>query len=76
MAEGFVGDYIIGLRTSHESLCWFLLNGGSRACIKDRGHDEGVHEGPSPVDCANNAPHGRHGYTVKYLCGGAGGAEA
>ena len=62
------------LRDTYNQACWFLLNGGSRACIKERGHDEGVHEGPSPVDCDNNAPHERHGYTVKYQCNGAAGA--
>ena len=32
------------MRQADERLCWRLLDGGSRVCILDRGHDNGVHE--------------------------------
>lgn len=36
--------YVAGMRESSPALCWRLLDGGSRCCILDRGHDGGVHE--------------------------------
>ena len=62
------------LRDTYNQACWFLLNGGSRACIKDRGHDARIHEGPEPKQCAAHflgSERGEpHVWTEKHLCEG------
>ncbi len=56
-----------------ELFCWFLLNGGTRACIKERGHDAGVHEGPSELHCGDaERAHQPHTWTATHQCLGAG----
>jgi hypothetical protein len=39
-AEG----YAPGMRDAHPNFCWRLLDDGRWCCIRDRGHDGGVHE--------------------------------
>ncbi len=53
-----------------DSLCWFLLNGGTRACIKERGHDRGAHEGAKDLQCNGIDAHDAHTWTVTYQCVG------
>ncbi len=52
--------------------CWFLLNGGTRACIKERGHDVNIHEGPSAKTCPDSDTHEPHVWAEKHQCEGAG----
>jgi hypothetical protein len=40
-------EYALGMRAAYPKLCWRLLNGGERACILGRGHDNGIHEYPT-----------------------------
>lgn len=69
-----MSKYLDGMReldiTSGEPqhMCWFLLNHGTRACIKERGHDEGVHEGVSEKACAKKEEHEAHSWTEKHYC--------
>ncbi len=54
-----------------EGWCWFLLNSGTRACIKERGHDAGIHEGPSAKHCGDErTPHQPHVWAEKHQCEG------
>ena len=63
--------YVSGFRDAEPQLwCWFLLNSGSRACIKERGHDEGVHEGPSVKACPSTLNHNEHLWMEKHQCEG------
>lgn len=38
-------DYNQGMRESAPQFCWRYLEGKHSVCIRDRGHDNGVHEG-------------------------------
>ncbi len=66
------GDGDIHTFASTVDTCWFLLNDGTRACIKERGHDAGVHEGPTDFQCGTNDVHDAHTWTAKHQCEGAG----
>ncbi len=69
MRELVAGEHVI---VRADQTCWFLLNGGTRACIKERGHDAGVHEGPSAKTCPDSDTHEPHPWTEKHQCEGAG----
>lgn len=72
MAEYFAGRRDGGANPEERQdvpFCWFLLNGGTRACIKERGHDAGVHEGPGVKWCGKDCPE-PHGWREKHQCEG------
>lgn len=37
--------YVPGMREEWPDLCWRLIDDGDRACIQERGHHDGIHEG-------------------------------
>jgi hypothetical protein len=36
--------FVKGMRESYPDVCWRLIANGERCCIRDRGHDDGIHE--------------------------------
>jgi len=36
--------FVKGMRDVHPDICWRLIANGQRCCIRDRGHDDGIHE--------------------------------
>lgn len=46
MSEHKPGDslFAAGMRDHEPDICWRLLSAGHDCCIRERGHDDGIHE--------------------------------
>lgn len=44
MTTGRKSLFALGMRETEPRFCWRLTDNGSKCCIRERGHDDGIHE--------------------------------